>query len=101
MQRRVPAPIASRANAQFKALRALAASPAERRRQQRTLLDGIHLVASYLERARPRLLAASASALDDAEVAALLARSEGSPLIVFDDALFAQIAPVQTPTGIL
>ena len=99
--RRGSARIASRGNAQFKALRALAASPAERRRQQRTLLDGVHLVASYLEQARPRLLAASESALGDAEVAALLDRDDGTPLLVFDDALFAQIAPVQTPTGIL
>jgi TrmH family RNA methyltransferase len=101
MQRRVPALIASRANAQFKALRALTASPAERRRQSRTLLDGAHLVACYLEHARPCLLAASESALGDAEVAALLDRSGDTPLLVFDDALFAQLAPVQTPTGIL
>jgi TrmH family RNA methyltransferase len=98
---RDPARIASRGNAHFKALRVLAGSPAERRRQQRTLLDGEHLVASYLERARPRLVAVSESALGDAEVEALLERAAGTPRLVFADTLFAQIAPVQTPTGVL
>ncbi len=93
--------IASRTHAHFRALRALAGSAAERRRQQRTLLDGAHLVASYLERSIPRLIAVSERARGDAEVQALLARGQDAPRVVFADALFAQIAPVQTPTGIL
>jgi len=93
--------IASRTNAHFRALRALAGSAAERGRQQRTLLDGAHLVASYLERSIPRLIAVSESARGDAEVQALLARGQRAPQVFFADALFAQIAPVQTPTGIL
>jgi RNA methyltransferase, TrmH family len=93
--------VATRTNAQFRTLRALASSGAERRRQNRTLLDGAHLVASYLEHARPRLIAVSDSARDHPEVAALLSRARGADQVCFADALFAQIAPVQTPTGIL
>jgi RNA methyltransferase, TrmH family len=93
--------VAARTNAHFRTLRALASSAAERRRENRTLLDGAHLVASYLERALPRLIAVSDGARGNSEVEALLERARGSEQICFSDALFAQIAPVQTPTGIL
>jgi TrmH family RNA methyltransferase len=93
--------IASRSNAQFRAVRALAGSAAERRRSRRTLLDGAHLVAACLAHVRPVLIAVSESAREGPEIGQLLARARNVPQVCFADALFAQLAPVQTPTGIL
>jgi TrmH family RNA methyltransferase len=93
--------IASRSNAQFRALRTLAGSAAQRRRSRRTLLDGAHLVAACLAHAPPVLIAVSESARERAEIRQLLARARDVPQVCFADALFAQLAPVQTPTGIL
>jgi TrmH family RNA methyltransferase len=93
--------IASRSNVHFRTVRALAGSAAERRRSRRTLLDGAHLVAAYLACARPALIAVSESAYDDGEIRQLLARAPNVPRVCFADGLFAQLAPVQTPTGIL
>lgn len=96
-----PKRIASRGNAQFRALRALAGSAAERRLRQRTLLDGAHLVGAYLDRAVPALIAVSESGRNDPEIAQLLARGRAAVQLCFADELFAQISPVRTPTGIV
>jgi TrmH family RNA methyltransferase len=96
-----PPRIASRTNAHFRAVRALAGSAAERRRKKQTLLDGAHLVAAYLACATPVLIAVSEGALGDPEISSLLERAQGVRKLCFADALFAQLAPVQTPTGIL
>jgi TrmH family RNA methyltransferase len=93
--------IASRTNAHYRAVRSLAASAAERRRSRRTLLDGAHLVAAHLADAKPVLIAVSESACAEAEVRELLERAQHVPRVCFSDALFAQLSPVQTPTGIL
>ena len=93
--------IAARTNAHFRAVRALAASAAERRRSRRTLLDGAHLVGAYLAHAQPAFIAVSERVREDAEIRQLLERAPNVPRVCFADALFAQLAPVQTPTGIL
>jgi TrmH family RNA methyltransferase len=93
--------VASRANPLFKALRTLAQSAAARRQEGRTLLDGPHLIGAYLRHATPLLIAVSDDALDDPETRALLARGAAAAQVRFPRALFDQIAPVQTPTGIL
>jgi TrmH family RNA methyltransferase len=93
--------VASRANPQFKALRTLASSAAERRRQHRTLLDGAHLLTTYLRAATPLLIAVSDAALHDPEVQSLLERGSAAPQICLARGLFEQIAPVQSPTGIV
>ncbi len=94
--------IASRSNERFIELRALATSARERRRQRRTLLDGPHLVASYLERCgAPRLIAVSEDAHANPEIAALLERSTECPHVCFKSELFRQLAPVDSPVGIL
>lgn len=93
--------IASRANAQFKALRALARSAAERWSENCALLDGAHLVAAYLRRGKPKLIVVSEAALEHPEVQSLLERSGSAPQICLASALFEQIAPVRSPTGIL
>jgi len=94
--------IASRTNPQFKALSLLAHTARERRRQGRTLLDGPHLVASYLDHGHlPALVAVSDDALTRPEVAALLGRLRGCEIVCFAAPLFSSIAPVDTPIGIL
>lgn len=94
--------ISSRDNARFKAWRALAGEEKERRRQGRTLLDGVHLVQTWLERVGgPETLLVSESALAHDEIAALLGRYSGLEVVSFPEALFRQLSPVETPTGIL
>jgi len=94
--------IASRANPQFKLLKLLSSSGKERRRQGKTVLDGPHLVASYIDHGGvPELVAVDEEALGRAEIAALIARVERTPILSFPTALFAQLAPVEHPVGIL
>ncbi|MCC6531496.1 MAG: RNA methyltransferase [Burkholderiales bacterium] len=94
--------IVSRANPQFKAIRELVNSVKERRAQQRAVLDGAHLVGSYIERrGAPLLIALSAGARADGEIEGLIARAGYCELLELPPALFAQLAPVETPSGIL
>ncbi len=95
-------PIGARSNPTFKALRLLSGSARERRRLQRTVLDGPHLVGTYLERGgRPVVIAVSESATDKPEIAELLVRAGASQVVCFVPELFSQLAPVDTPVGIL
>lgn len=94
--------IASRDNALYKTLRRLAGSARERRKSGKTLLDGVHLVAAYREAiGLPEMVAAAASALDQPEIRALLEGVPPAARVVLDDALFRELSPVETPTGIL
>ena len=70
-----PKRIASRDNATFKALRAVAGDP---RRHGRTLVDGVHLVTTCLARGvRIAQLLASESGLRHPEIASLLQTAPG------------------------
>lgn len=94
--------ITSRDNPSFKQLRALATSSRERRSQRRTLLDGMHLVEDYAVRfGAPELLVLSASGARAAEVVRFLERHPQAAVIQLGDALFGEVSPVSTPTGIL
>lgn len=94
--------IGSRSNPTFKALRLLAGSARERRRQQRTVLDGPHLLESYLASGgRPILIAVSEAARGKREIDGLLERARASEIVCLAPGLFAQLAPVDTPVGIL
>ena len=90
-------PIRSRDNPTFKRLKRLASSARARRAAQRTLLDGEHLLAAYVAAGgQPQTLIRPASRAAD----------EGGPCaaakcLVLDDALFAELSPVATPTGVL
>ncbi|MDP2793981.1 MAG: RNA methyltransferase [Sulfurisoma sp.] len=91
--------LASRDNPTFKALRALAADP---RKHGRTLLDGPHLFAAYLDKVGPplRVLVGETGATH-AEVRALLQRCADVETFSLRDALFRELAGVETPLGIL
>lgn len=94
--------ITSRDNPTFKQLRALAASSRERRSRNRTLLDGMHLVDAYAARfGAPELLVLSESGARTDAVRRFLGRYPQAAGILLGDALFGEVSPVSTPTGIL
>lgn len=93
--------ITSRDNPIFKRLRKLGESARARRQAGMTLLDGEHLLAAYLDAGgQPHTLARAAS-FDEAQWRVWMGRCPGSKAIVLPDALFDEIAPVSSPTGLL
>ena len=94
-------PISSHDNPVFKRLKKLAESARARREARMTLLDGEHLLAAYLDAGgQPHTLVRAAS-FDAGKLAHLAARCSQAKAIVLPDALFAEIAPVATPSGVL
>jgi len=94
--------VSSRANPQYKLLRLLAKSAHERRTKGCTILDGPHLVSGFIDRCgAPKLIVVSKDAGDDSEVEAVLARAGACPVLCLATELFRQLAPVETPVGIL
>ena len=66
-----------------------------------TLLDGEHLLASYLDAGgQPHTLVRAAS-FETGAFKPLAARCQQAKLIVLPDAMFAELSPVATPTGML
>lgn len=94
--------ISSRDNPFFKELLKLAGSARQRRKAGQTLLDGVHLVQSYLASGnQPQHLLVTSAALQDREVTVLLQQFPGIPLTQLDDPLFAELSELKTPSGIL
>jgi TrmH family RNA methyltransferase len=94
--------ITSRDNPTLKALRALAEDAREQRRQGRTLLDGPHLVESYVHRVGlPEMLVVSESGAGNTEVARLLSSMAATDALTIPDALFRELSGVATPVGLL
>jgi TrmH family RNA methyltransferase len=93
--------ITSRDNPLFKRLKKLGESARERRETRTTLLDGEHLLQAYLDAgSQPLTLLRSVSCPD--LVWEPLARRAGSAKVaILSDGLFAELSPVQSPTGIL
>jgi TrmH family RNA methyltransferase len=93
--------ISSRDNPIFKRLKKLAESARARREARMTLLDGEHLLASYLDAGgQPHTLVRAAS-FETGAFKPLAARCQQAKLIVLPDAMFAELSPVATPTGML
>ena len=85
--------IQSRDNPFFREIAKLAGSARQRGKENRTLLDGAHLLAAYLDSGfRPLHILVNSAALDDAEVEALLERAVGLPVTQLDDRLFAALS---------
>lgn len=94
-------PISSRDNPLFRRLKKLAASARARREAQMTLLDGEHLLAAYLDAGgEPHTLVRAAS-FEPSRLEPLAVRCPAAKRVVLPDALFAELAPVTTPTGLL
>ena len=93
--------ITSRDNPIFKRLKNLAESARTRREAQMTLLDGEHLLSAYLDAGgQPHTLVRAAS-FDVVQFGQWTLRSPGAKAISLPDALFNELAPVSTPTGLL
>ena len=93
--------ISSRDNPLFKRLKKLAESARERRQSRMTLLDGEHLIGAYLDAGgQPQTLIHAASCADEVW-AQLAARCTQAKSITLADALFAELSPVASPTGLL
>ena len=94
-------PISSRDNPLFKRLKKLSESARARREAQMTLLDGEHLLTAYLDAGgQPHTLVRAVS-FDAARLTPFAARCSQARVIVLSDALFAELSPVATPTGVL
>ena len=94
--------ITSRDNPLFKELRALAGSPRQRRNVGQTLLDGVHLLQSYVASGNnPLHLLVTETAAEEPEVSALLKKLSDVPLTQLGDSLFAELSELKTPGGIL
>ena len=90
--------ISSRDNPQYKLLRQLASSSQARRKQAKTLLDGVHLCQAWLQhRGQPELCVVSESASSHPEVSIVLNDSValGADCVVLPDALFAALSQVE------
>jgi len=94
--------ISSRDNPFFKELLKLSGSSRHRKKIGQTLLDGVHLVQSYLDSGgTPQHLILTEAALQDVEIAALLKNLSGVAVTRLDDKLFAEISELKTPSGII
>ncbi len=94
--------ITSRDNPLFKQLKKLATSSRERRKAGQTLLDGAHLLQSYRATgAVPELLILAEQGSHNGELTAPLTDVAVSSVVTMPDAMFAELSPVETPSGIL
>jgi TrmH family RNA methyltransferase len=92
--------IRSRENARIKSWSRLADDPGERRKQGLALIEGIHLVETFLDRGGvPASLIVSESAAGSAETQKLVKRSGTEPFVLADN-LFRRISDTQAPAGI-
>lgn len=94
-------PITSRDNPVFKRVKKLADSARARRDARMTLLDSEHLIEAYLNAGgQPHTLLRAASSPAE-RATGLAARCRAAKHLVLPDALFAELTPVATPTGVL
>jgi TrmH family RNA methyltransferase len=94
--------IISRDNADFRRLKKRCASGHERRKSGRIVLDGAHLIESYTERfGPPDEIVVSETGLKRAQITSYLENHLCATVIVLADALFAELATVDTPSGIM
>jgi len=95
--------IASRDNVHFKALKKLCQSGRERRKTGQTVLDGMHLIESYVQHvgALDEIIV-SESGAQRREISRYLESSQaGNAISVLSDELYADLATVETPSGIM
>jgi TrmH family RNA methyltransferase len=96
--------ISSRDNPLYKELKLLASSSQARRREGRSLLDGVHLCDVYLKRVgMPARCVVSESCLTHPEVAAILAACEAGSArcIMLPEALYNALSQVEHGIGLL
>jgi TrmH family RNA methyltransferase len=99
------ATITSAANPRFKRIRSLLQSARERRREGASVLEGIHLVASWLAHRQRHPdaaieLAIARRGLDSREIADIIGRAGVAPLII-QDRLFDSLGTLPSPAPVL
>ena len=95
--------ITSRDNGHFKLLKRLCQSGRERRKTGRIVLDGIHLIESYIQRfGLLEEVIVSESGMSRLEISHFLSGDLADcSVTVLEDALFDELATVETPSGII
>ena len=94
--------VTSRDNAAYKEMARLVASGAERRKSGRSVLDGAHLVAAFLDSGRSaEEVMVNAAGLADREISSLVERASPARVTLLSDALFKAISTVDSPTGVV
>ena len=94
--------INSRDNEQYKAVKRLVTNASERRKSGRSVLDGAHLLAAFLDSGgKPEEIYVSQAGLARDEIARLVQRSEPVPLTLLADSLFDAVSTVESPTGVI
>jgi RNA methyltransferase, TrmH family len=95
--------IASRDNAHFKSLRKLCQSGRERRKTGLVLLDGMHLIESYVQHfGAPQEIVVSERGATRPEIASYLESGKVPvAMTLLCDSLFDDLAVVDTPSGIM
>ncbi len=93
--------LTSRDNALFKTLKKLNDSARERKVAQQTLLDGVHLIESYMALyGEPKLLIIP-EGKSSTEAVGILQQADDDKLVMFPTLMFAELTPVASSTGIL
>ena len=93
--------ITSRDNPVFKRLKKLAESSRARRDARMTLLDGAHLIEAYFDAGGHLNVLLCAASCAASVWQPLAARCEGAKVVAIADSLFAELSPVESPTGVL
>jgi RNA methyltransferase, TrmH family len=94
--------VTSKDNPLFKQLLKLAQSSRERKKNQQTLIEGIHLAQTYREAmGLPKALVISAAGVGHKEIETLIARCKPLEPVVLSDALFHELSSLETPVGII
>ena len=94
--------VTSRDNAAYRDMARLVTSARERKDSGRSVLDGAHLVAAFLDSGRkPEAVMVNAAGLADREIAVLVERASPARVTLLSDALFKALSTVDSPTGIL
>ncbi len=93
--------IVSRDNPVFKYQKKLAENARERRAEGKTLLDGVHLIESYVEAFGDPELIIIPEGKSSAEANALMQQLEHVSTMMLPTLMFAELTPVASSTGIL
>jgi TrmH family RNA methyltransferase len=94
--------VSSRHNPRLREAARLLASSRDRRKANRCVLEGEHLVAVYCERVgAPETLVVTEEALANASLAALVARVSAADVLVVPRAAFAELATLPAEIGVL
>jgi len=94
--------INSRDNERYKVVKRLVTNASERRKSGRSVLDGAHLLAAFLDSGgKPEEIYVSQAGLARDEIARLVQRSEPAPLTLLADSLFDAVSTVESPTGVI